>query len=52
MITATLTPPAAAGGNLNYHALAVSLNLLTGFFCLLAGRFTWGSWPTCCRVPS
>jgi high affinity sulfate transporter 1 len=43
MITATLTPLAAAGGNPGYyHALAVSLTLFTGFFCLLAGRFRLG----------
>ena len=43
MITATLTPLAAAGGNPGYyHALAVSLTLFTGFFCILAGRFRLG----------
>jgi high affinity sulfate transporter 1 len=43
MIMATLTPLAAADGNPGYyHALAVSLTLFTGFFCLLAGRFRFG----------
>ncbi len=43
MITATLTPLVAAGGNpAYYHALAVSLTLFTGIFCILAGRFRLG----------
>jgi len=43
MITAALTPLAAADGNpVYYHALAVSLTLFTGFFCILAGRFHLG----------
>ena len=43
MITATLTSIAAAGGDpRHYHALAVSLTLLTGFFCILAGRLHLG----------
>lgn len=43
MITATLASLMAAGGDpSSYHALAVSLTLFTGFFCLLAGRFHLG----------
>lgn len=43
MITAALTPLVAATANPeHYHALAVSLTLFTGFFCLLAGRFRLG----------
>ena len=43
MITATLTPLVAAGGVPGlHHALAVSLTLFTGFFCLLAGRLRLG----------
>ncbi|MDR2016271.1 MAG: SulP family inorganic anion transporter [Burkholderiales bacterium] len=43
MITATLTPLMVAGSDPDYyHALAVSLTLFTGFFCLLAGRFRLG----------
>ena len=43
MITATLASLMAAGGDPgSYHALAVSLTLFTGFFCLLAGRFRLG----------
>jgi len=43
MITATLASLAAADGDPDqYHALAVSLTLFTGFFCLLAGRFRFG----------
>ncbi|MDR0310396.1 MAG: hypothetical protein LBJ21_02300, partial [Acidobacteriota bacterium] len=41
MITATLAP-LAAGVGAYYHALAVSLTLFTGFFCILAGRFRLG----------
>ena len=41
MITATLAP-LAAGAHDYYHALAVSLTLFTGFFCILAGRFHLG----------
>ena len=41
MITATLTPLAATDPR-HYHALAVSLTLFTGFFCILAGRFRFG----------
>ncbi|MCL2872603.1 MAG: SulP family inorganic anion transporter [Betaproteobacteria bacterium] len=43
MIVATLTPLVAADEDPEYyHALAVSLTLFTGFFCLLAGRFRLG----------
>ena len=43
MITATLATLAAADGDpMQYHALAVSLTLFTGIFCLLAGRFYLG----------
>ncbi|MDR2016464.1 MAG: SulP family inorganic anion transporter, partial [Burkholderiales bacterium] len=43
MIVATLTPLMVAGSDPDYyHALAVSLTLFTGFFCLLAGRFRLG----------
>ncbi|MDR0250368.1 MAG: SulP family inorganic anion transporter [Burkholderiales bacterium] len=43
MIVATLTPLMVAGDNPEYyHALAVSLTLFTGFFCILAGRFRLG----------
>jgi high affinity sulfate transporter 1 len=42
MITATLTPLAMDGDPAHYHALAVSLTLFTGFFCIMAGRFRLG----------
>ncbi|MCL2310042.1 MAG: SulP family inorganic anion transporter [Proteobacteria bacterium] len=43
MIVATLTPLATASDNPDYyHALAVSLTLFTGLFCILAGRFRLG----------
>jgi len=43
MITASLTPLVAAHSNPEYyHALAVSLTLFTGLFCLLAGKFRLG----------
>ena len=43
MITATLASLAIAGGDPGlYHALAVSLTLFTGLFCLLAGRLRLG----------
>ncbi|MCL2297815.1 MAG: SulP family inorganic anion transporter [Proteobacteria bacterium] len=43
MIMATLTPLMVAGDNPEYyHALAVSLTLFTGVFCILAGRFRLG----------
>jgi high affinity sulfate transporter 1 len=45
MITATLTPLAMMDGTIDrayYHALAVSLTVFTGIFCLLAGRFRFG----------
>ncbi|MDR2710920.1 MAG: sulfate permease [Burkholderiales bacterium] len=43
MIVAALTPLVTAGDDPDYyHALAVSLTLFTGFFCLLAGRFRLG----------
>jgi len=41
MIAATLAPLAAIGSE-EYHALAVSLTLLTGFFCVVASRFRFG----------
>lgn len=43
MITASLTPLVIAHNDPeHYHALAVSLTLFTGFFCLLAARFRLG----------
>ncbi|MDR1529278.1 MAG: SulP family inorganic anion transporter [Burkholderiales bacterium] len=43
MIMAALTPLVAATDDPEYyHALAVSLTLFTGFFCLLAGKFRLG----------
>ncbi|MDR2173772.1 MAG: SulP family inorganic anion transporter [Burkholderiales bacterium] len=43
MIVATLTPLMVAGNDPEYyHALAVSLTLFTGVFCILAGRFRLG----------
>jgi high affinity sulfate transporter 1 len=41
MIAATLTPLAAAGSD-EYLSLAVTLTLLAGLFCMLAGRFRLG----------
>ncbi len=43
MITASLMPLVIAHNDPeHYHALAVSLTLFTGFFCLLAARFRLG----------
>jgi len=42
MIMATLTSLTADDNPAYYHALAVSLTLFTGFFCILAGRFHLG----------
>ncbi|AOZ08998.1 SulP family inorganic anion transporter [Cupriavidus malaysiensis] len=41
MIAATLMPLAVAGSE-DYQALAVSLTLLTGIFCMVASRFRFG----------
>jgi high affinity sulfate transporter 1 len=41
MIAATLAPLAPTGSD-EYHALAETLTLLTGVFCIVAGRFRLG----------